>query len=410
MVEPDKLLFVWALDGAGALTAHAEVDLKAALAAHGDTLEALVKQSREAAGARGRGEQPPGAGEGSDDGDDHGGERSPEDAGGGAFAAAAAADDLARGAGDGADTAPSADAAGSSTAQLQALHALLFPPAVAAAILAAPRLLLVPHGPLFLVPFAALPDDRGTPLVERHAELRQVPSLQVLAALAARRKAQRGAAGGGGGGRKCGAKPLVVGVPKLFAGGLPRLRHTALEAKAAAKLLGTTARCVGQTKAKVLARLTADVTHLHLATHGLLDQQALAFQKTHDGEALEDTLLSADEIYDMDLRRCGVAVLSACNTAGGRKDINSDGVAGLQRAFMAAGVHTLVISLWHVDDASTRRLMEHFYAAWCDAGRGLTVSGALRVAMRALRAVGLSGPEHWGAFVVAGLDPPQLGQ
>jgi CHAT domain-containing protein len=383
------------------------VDLEAALAAHGGTLEALVKQSREAAGARGRGEQPPGAGEGSDDGDDDGGDGGQGDAGGGAFAAAAAADDLARGAGDGADTAPSADAAGSSTAQLQALHALLFPPAVAAAILAAPRLLLVPHGPLFLVPFAALPDANGTPLVERHAELRQVPSLQVLAALAARRKAQRGAAGGGGGGRKCGAKPLVVGVTENFAAGLQRLHYTAPEAMAVAKRLGTTARCrTAQTKANVLARLTAGVTHLHLATHGLLEEQALAFEQAASGEARDASLLRAREIYGMDLRRCGVAVLSACNTAGGSKDINSDGVAGLQRAFMAAGVHTLVISLWHVDDASTKQLMESFYAAWCDdASGGLSVSAALRVAMAKMRAAGL-GPRHWGAFVVAGLDPP----
>jgi CHAT domain-containing protein len=54
-------------------------------------------------------------------------------------------------------------------------------------------------------------------------------------------------------------------------------------------------------------------------------------------------------------------VLSACQT--GLGDLRrSQGVLGLQRAFHAAGVRTLVTSLWSVSDAATLELMEEFYA------------------------------------------------
>ena len=38
-----------------------------------------------------------------------------------------------------------------------------------------------------------------------------------------------------------------------------------------------------------------------------------------------------------------------------------EGVVGLSRAFVASGAGGIVASLWKVDDAATRRLMEGFY-------------------------------------------------
>ena len=76
-------------------------------------------------------------------------------------------------------------------------------------------------------------------------------------------------------------------------------------------------------------------------------------------ENVDDGILTAKEISQLDLRNVDLAVLSACQTALG--EITSDGVAGLQRGFKKAGVQTLVMSLWPVNDQATRIMMTAFY-------------------------------------------------
>jgi CHAT domain-containing protein len=76
--------------------------------------------------------------------------------------------------------------------------------------------------------------------------------------------------------------------------------------------------------------------------------------------APERGLLTAEEVADLDLSCCELAVLSACETGLG-KLAGGEGVLGLQRAFQAAGARTLVTSLWSVDDAATCLLMQRFY-------------------------------------------------
>jgi CHAT domain-containing protein len=72
-------------------------------------------------------------------------------------------------------------------------------------------------------------------------------------------------------------------------------------------------------------------------------------------------VLTGQDVEGLDLRGCEVAVLSACQTALG--DVKrSQGVLGLQRSFHAAGVKTLVTSLWNVHDAATLELMDEFYS------------------------------------------------
>ena len=76
-------------------------------------------------------------------------------------------------------------------------------------------------------------------------------------------------------------------------------------------------------------------------------------------ENVDDGILTAKEISQLDLRNVDLAVLSACQTALG--EITNDGVAGLQRGFKKAGVQTLVMSLWPVNDHATRIMMTAFY-------------------------------------------------
>ena len=75
---------------------------------------------------------------------------------------------------------------------------------------------------------------------------------------------------------------------------------------------------------------------------------------------IEDGVLTAYEISQLDLSNTKLAVLSACETARG-KIFPVDGVFGLQRAFKQAGAGAILMSLWKVDDHATALFMEHFY-------------------------------------------------
>ncbi|GAB3947510.1 hypothetical protein GCM10028805_19880 [Spirosoma harenae] len=74
---------------------------------------------------------------------------------------------------------------------------------------------------------------------------------------------------------------------------------------------------------------------------------------------MDDGILTALEVSDLDLSNTKLAVLSACETGLGQ--ITSEGVFGLQRAFKLAGVRYLLISLWKVRDDYIAEYMALFY-------------------------------------------------
>lgn len=118
-------------------------------------------------------------------------------------------------------------------------------------------------------------------------------------------------------------------------------------------------------------------------------------------QTAEDGILSAKEISHLDLTNTDLVVLSACQTALG--DITNDGVAGLQRGFKIAGVKSVLMSLWKVDDAATYLLMKQFYKSLFT---GKNKQQALRDAQNYLRSymVGNERPyndiHYWGAFIL----------
>ena len=75
----------------------------------------------------------------------------------------------------------------------------------------------------------------------------------------------------------------------------------------------------------------------------------------------EDGVLLAGEIAMLDLAKTDIVSLSACNT--GQGVITSEGVFGLQRAFKKAGVQTIIMSLWKVQDKVAMEFMDCFYSA-----------------------------------------------
>ena len=124
------------------------------------------------------------------------------------------------------------------------------------------------------------------------------------------------------------------------------------------------------------------------------------------GAALDqdEGILTADEIARLNLQGTEWAVLSACDTGLGEIKAG-EGVFGLRRAFQIAGARTVIMSLWQVEDVSTRDWMRALYEGRLQ--KRLDTAVAVRDAglsvMRARRSKGQSThPFYWAAFVAAG--------
>jgi CHAT domain-containing protein len=282
-------------------------------------------------------------------------------------------------------------------------------------------LTIIPHGPLFLLSFAALQNPAGQYLIEHHA-IHYVPAGVVLQ-LAEEHKI---------------ASPpvddryLLVADPRTpppLPGGkqLPPLPGTRNEISQVARLLPasrvTTAVGAEATEDRV-RRIAGDRRVIHFATHGVIRtddplESFLALEVPAPGAARitgptwqNDGRLTVREIYDIDLN-ADLVVLSACRT--GLGPVSGDGVAGLARAFLYAGTPSVVATLWDVADEPAALLMPTFYGSL---RRTPDKAQALRTAqlrlLKALRAGGVKvagtlGPvtlrEHpvlWAGFIVVG--------
>lgn len=263
----------------------------------------------------------------------------------------------------------------------------------------------IPDGVLWRVPFQVLRDARGEELVRRVAMFR-APSLASLTLAAAGRLDP-------------GHQPrvLALGNPEVAGttvalvraaergpqlGNLPDAEREVL---AISRLYGAgrgepyTRR---EAREKLLKEQIADFDVVHLATHGLLDDQAPLFSalllaaKPGDGE---DGLLEVRELADLDLSG-KLVVLSACETGRGRVR-PGEGVVGMSWALMAAGSPAAVVSDWKADSAATSVLMIDLHRRLL-AGDELAV--ALQQAQLSLRRQkGYSHPYYWAPFSVVGI-------
>lgn len=264
----------------------------------------------------------------------------------------------------------------------------------------APALIFIPHRHLFTLPFAGLINpDTDKALVEGYT-VQVAPSIQVLSLTYRQRQALAN--------RTWSAPPLVVGNPTmpmvtLKLGESPQpldqLSGAEAEAKKVAALLNTTPLIGSDAqKAVVLDRLP-QARYVHLATHGILDEIqglpvpgaiALAPDGTHEPN---DGLLTTTDLLNLDLE-AELVVLSCCNT--GLGTITGDGVIGLSRTLITAGVPSAMVSLWAVPDQATSQLMTQFY----DYRRTLNNAQALRRAM--LDTQQGHNYKSWAGFILIG--------
>ena len=261
------------------------------------------------------------------------------------------------------------------------------------------RVVFIPHESLFLVPFQALMDSEGNYLIEKHTILTS-PAIHILEQMGEQRPTDRA----------LGLQDsTIVGNPypmpsiPLSAGETPQqlssLKGAEREAIAIANLLNVDPILQEEaTKEFVLQQLPTSHV-IHFATHGILDDfqnrdTPGAIALAPDGE--DSGFLTADEIFELNLS-AELVVLSACDT--GRGEITGDGVIGLSRSFIAAGVPSVVVSLWAVPDSPTESLMTDFYRNWLDLGYDKAQS--LRRAMLSTME-DRPNPRDWAAFTLIG--------
>ncbi len=250
------------------------------------------------------------------------------------------------------------------------------------------RLLFVPDGVLFYLPFAALmaPSLEPRSMLVENYEIGIVPSLSFIAEEPPRPLRQR-------------SKVLLVGQPKNDSQPLP---HAAAEISAIAELYPAEETTIllgpAATRAEVM-RSAPEASLLHFATHGFVDDRfpqssGLALASSTGSGATETSLLLLPEIMALDLTADSV-VLSACEGARGAL-VNGEGLIGLTYGFLAAGAANVVSSLWRVSDRHTPRFMQNYY-------RRLAAGDPALAALRAAQLEFLASPQtrspyYWAGF------------
>ncbi len=209
---------------------------------------------------------------------------------------------------------------------LKQLHQLLIAP-IAKELPTDPNasVTIIPQDDLPIVPFAALQDSQGKYLIEQHT-INIAPSIQVLGLTTPNRNRS--------------GTPLVVGNPTmpLFEGKpLPSLSGSEAEARSIGQIINTQPLIGAAADKKAVIKRMQTANLIHLATHGFF----IKVEGDLPGAvALTNGYLTSDEVFDMQLQ-ADLVVLSACDT--GRGNITGDGVVGLSRSLVVAGVPSVMV-------------------------------------------------------------------
>ena len=279
-------------------------------------------------------------------------------------------------------------------AALESLHRTLIEPVRRAGLLeTATRLVIVPHGPLTYLPFAALRDPNdGKYLVERHAIL-FAPSAAALAAIrgAPAIEAQASAA--------VALAPFPVDLPA-----------TMEEARGVARAIPGAAVLVGPSATEgALRRALDDAPLVHLATHGQLNAYSPMFSHValaagRPGDRRDDGRLEVHELLGLRVRS-SLVFLSGCETGTGNAWATAfspgEDFTTLAQAFLYAGARSVVATLWPIKDAAAAAFAERFYAGLQRASAPEALADAQRAMIRDPR---YASPFDWAAYTVSGHD------
>ncbi len=273
------------------------------------------------------------------------------------------------------------------------------------------RLIIVPDGSLNRIPFNAVRDETGELLIRSH-EVSSVSSGTVLVLMRSQP-------------RNIGTALLAVGdvayhgdtsTSSSWGAGIFRgttelrrdlffpLPSTQDEIQSIRSSMGSTSVVLaGEAATEGAFKLQAGRNYetIHLALHAVADRTypdraALIFASEKRSD--EDGLLQVREIRKLPLRQTDLVTLSACDTSVGQVD-GQEGMSSIVYAFLYAGAHSAVASLWTAEDSSTAHLMKAFYR---HLSSGESKGEALRNAQ--LEFIDSEGqpPFYWASFQLFG--------
>jgi CHAT domain-containing protein/tetratricopeptide (TPR) repeat protein len=290
------------------------------------------------------------------------------------------------------------------------------------------RLLIVSDGAVQYVPFAALSNAEGKPLLVDH-EIVNLPSASVLAILrqeqAERKRAEKMVAvladpvlqradervvriNTQPTGPLADARNEVVRGLAESAINFERLIYSRKEAEAILSFSNGKSNLKAldfdASRATATSNALADYRIVHFATHGVVNNEHPSLSGVvlslvdKSGQTL-DGFLRLHDIYNLRLGS-DLVVLSACQTALG-KQVKGEGLIGLVRGFMYAGASRVVATSWDVKDEATAELMKRFYKKMLVDNQ--TPAAALRAAQLSMsKEPRWSAPYYWAGFVIQG--------
>lgn len=296
------------------------------------------------------------------------------------------------------------------------------------------KLLIVPTGKLYFLPFEALVTDfgDGPGWLAEGFDIRYAPSLNVLYMVADRNEKS-------GGGREDWTDWLGFGDPVYDPGdyrakGRSYKRETESMLASYARAMSLDVENVwksipgtGEEVAEIallfgmseeddtvnlglyaseerFTELAAEGSrYIHVASHGTLgeggaNQPAIVLTLVDDGESSGDGFLTMTEVLNTKTPT-DMLTLSACKTGQGNME-KGEGVAGLSRAFMYSGADSVVVSLWSVADVETKDLMVNFYKKMRS---GMGGNEALRAAKLDMIEEDMH-PYFWAPFIFIGVE------
>jgi len=313
---------------------------------------------------------------------------------------------------------PASGAGGDPAEVLEALHTELIGSADGAGRLdgagfldGARRLIVVPHGVLTYLPFAALRNPATGRWLAEETELGHLPDATMLAS------GERGRRGAPGGSAR---EPPVRGA--VFAPLPARLPATRGEARAvAAALAGGASLATGEraTEAAVRAALAGEGI-VHIASHAEMNAvnplyseirlaSATAVDETRPGrqagpprDPANDGRLEVHELFELSIGS-PLVFLSGCETGLGAGWSSSyaagEDFATLERGLLEAGTGNVVATLWRIEDESAAVFASRFYEELAGADPATALAGAQRAMIADAR---YAHPFHWAAYRVAG--------
>ena len=240
-------------------------------------------------------------------------------------------------------------------------------------------LIIVPDGQLFLVPYNALQhvEKAVTKYLFESFRIRIVPSLTSLKLISDKDDSSKSGV-------------LLVGVPHHV--GLPELKYAKDEVDSIKDLLkkktqNVTTLIDQQATKEAVKEKIRSVALIHIAAH--------ATKETGEIDLAGNDRLTMLDVQQVKAR---LVVLSCCFTGQGK--ITADGVVGIARAFLGAGAHSVLMTLWEISDQATDRMMKELYKHLTT---GTRASEALNETLKYCKTQQFD-VKDWAPFVLIGDD------